>query len=76
MSIVIASIVLAIAVIALARSAPSGARRFALHRRRKAAERRWKLYAKQIGKDWRELTPREKLEAHGLPREERHDGSE
>jgi hypothetical protein len=36
---------------------------------RRRAERKWRAYAKKLGKDWRELTPREKLEAHGLPRD-------
>jgi ubiquinone biosynthesis protein UbiJ len=42
------------------------ARRIANALYRREAKRHWKRYAKRTGKDWRTLTPTEKLEAHGV----------
>ena len=54
------------AVIVAVRIAAPLLRRFSRWRIRKAAERRWKRYARATGKDWTQLTPKEKLEAHGV----------
>lgn len=48
------------------RAAVAALPRYVRWRVRRAAERRWKRYAKRTGKDWRKLTPQEKLEAHGV----------
>jgi hypothetical protein len=42
------------------------ARRIANALRRREAKRHWKRYAKTVGKDWKTLTPTEKLKAHGV----------
>lgn len=59
----------------LMRRVPDVARWWSKRARQRRAARKWRAYAAKIGKRVEDLTPREKLEAHGLPRDgERHDG--